>query len=230
MLKKVIVTHCSDKVDKEIILGVNEDKLLNKHSVISNSICDSNAIAHILKWLNDEYTILNGSLTTLHPWLGYQNLLDSFSFSYSSPGVPWPDFALARSSIDNLIPKQTTAINAVENVLPEIKDKIISFSYRVPTNIVSSSDLTINLKKNINLEEFNKYLVNKANESEFVSLNYESLVSKDYIGNESSAIIDMQWTQKVNNTFKVVLWYDNEFGYASRVIDLTEKVGLLIDK
>ena len=93
LLKKVIVTHCSDKVDKEIILGVNDEDLSKDHSIISNSICDANAVGHIIKWINDEYKIKSGSLTTLHPWLGYQNLLDSFSFSSSNPGIPWSDFA-----------------------------------------------------------------------------------------------------------------------------------------
>ena len=221
-IKKVIVTHCSSNTDKEIILGVNEDTINEKDSIISNSICDANAIAHIVKWLDNEFEIQSGSLTTLHPWLGYQNLLDGFSFSHSNPGFPWPDYALARSSIDNLIPKKTTALSAVESVVPNIKNKMLSFSYRVPTNVVSSSDLTLNLKKEISLNEFNNFLVDQSKKSKYVSLNYESLVSQDYKSNESSAIIDMQWNQKVGNTFKIVLWYDNEWGYSSRVIDLVE--------
>jgi|TARA_B110000483_G_scaffold42412_1_gene52767 glyceraldehyde 3-phosphate dehydrogenase len=221
-IKKVIVTHCSSNADKEIILGVNEDTINEKDSIISNSICDANAIAHIVKWLDNEFEIQSGSLTTLHPWLGYQNLLDGFSFSHSNPGFPWPDYALARSSIDNLIPKKTTALSAVESVVPNIKNKMLSFSYRVPTNVVSSSDLTLNLKKEISLNEFNNFLVDQSKKSKYVSLNYESLVSQDYKSNESSAIIDMQWNQKVGNTFKIVLWYDNEWGYSSRVIDLVE--------
>ena len=223
LLKKVIVTHCSDKVDKEIILGVNDEDLSKDHSIISNSICDANALGHIIKWINDEYKIKSGSLTTLHPWLGYQNLLDSFSFSSSNPGIPWSDFALARSSVDNLIPKNTTALAAVENVIPSIKDKMIAFSYRVPTNIVSSSDITLNLETDVSLEGFNKFLVSRSAMSNYVTVNYESLVSKDYKGNSSSAIIDMQWIQKVDNTYKIVIWYDNEWGYSCRAIDLAKK-------
>ncbi len=228
-IKKAIVTQCSDEVDKEIILGVNDDSLSSEQNLISSSICDANAIAHIIKWINNDFVIKSGSITTLHPWLGYQNLLDSFSFSSSNPGVPWPDYALARSSIDNIIPKKTTALLAVENVVPEIKSKMIAFSYRVPTNIVSSSDITLCLEKEISLEDFRAFIEQKSNDSKYVSSNYDSLVSKDYIANESSAIIDMQWIQKTDNLFKLVLWYDNEWGYSCRVIDLAEKISSYIE-
>ena len=130
IVKKVIITHSSSDSDCEIIMGVNDDILESNHDVVSNSICDANAIAHIVKWLDNEFEIQSGSLTTLHPWLGYQNLLDGFSFSHSNPGFPWPDYALARSSIDNLIPKKTTALSAVESVVPNIKNKMLSFSYK----------------------------------------------------------------------------------------------------
>ena len=221
-IKKAVVTHCSPNSDNEIVLGVNEETITKKHNLISNSICDANAIAHIIKWLHNEFEIISGSLTTLHPWLGYQNLLDNFSFSHSNPGLPWPDYALARNSTDNLIPKKTTALSAVEKVFPDIKNKLLSFSYRVPTNIVSSSDLTLELKKEVNLQELNNFLIKKSNESKYVTVNHESLVSQDYKRNESSAIIDMQWTQKKGNTCKIILWYDNEWGYSSRAIDLVK--------
>ena len=100
---------------------------------------------------------------------------------------------------------------------------MIAFSYRVPTNIVSSSDITLNLETDVNLEDFNKFLVSRSAMSNYVTVNYESLVSKDYKGNSSSAIIDMQWIQKVDNTYKIVIWYDNEWGYSCRAIDLAKK-------
>ena len=93
----------------------------------------------------------------------------------------------------------------------------------MPTNIVSTSDITLNLETTVDLEDFKKFLVSRSAISNYVTINYESLVSKDYKGNSSSAIIDMQWTQKVENTYKIVLWYDNEWGYSCRAIDLAKK-------
>lgn len=222
--KKYIFTHCSTDADIEVVMGVNDDSLTAKHNVISNSICDSNAVSHPIKWINDKFSIINGSLTTIHPWLSYQNILDGPSISQSNPGVVWDDYALGRASISNLIPKNTTAVQAVERVIPEIKDKLLSFSYRVPTPTVASSDLVLNVKEKVTKELVLALLEEKSQGNKYVSLNYESLVSKDYEKNFNSVIIDMQWIKVIENTIKLILWYDNEWGYSARVIDLIKKI------
>jgi glyceraldehyde 3-phosphate dehydrogenase len=221
-VKKVVVTHSSEITDKEIIMGVNHETLEATDHVVSNSICDANALAHVLQWIDEEYKILSGAITTLHPWLSYQNLVDGPAISQSKPGVVWKDFALGRASSDSLIPKNTTAVSAVEKVLPNLKDKLLSFSYRVPTNIVASSDITLNTSNHPTQEELIVFLESKANESNYIKVNYESLVSLDYEEEEASATLDMQWLQVGNGMIKLVLWYDNEWGYSARTLDLTE--------
>ena len=221
-VKKVIITNSSDTTDREIIMGVNHDSLEESDQVVSNSICDANALAHVLKWIDDEYGIDSGSITTLHPWLSYQNLVDGPAISKSKPGVVWKDFALGRASSDSLIPKNTTAVSAVEKVLPSLKNKLMSFSYRVPTDIVASSDITLNTSIQPTQEKLKIFLESKINQSNYIRANYESLVSLDYEEEEVSAVLDMQWLQVGNGMIKLVLWYDNEWGYSARTLDLTE--------
>jgi glyceraldehyde 3-phosphate dehydrogenase len=221
-VKKVVVTHSSEITDKEIIMGVNHKTLEATDHVVSNSICDANALAHVLQWIDDKYKILSGSITTLHPWLSYQNLVDGPAISKSKPGVVWKDFALGRASSDSLIPKNTTAVSAIEKVLPNLQDKLLSFSYRVPTDIVASSDITLNTSSHPNLDELKIYLESKINQSKYVRSNYESLVSLDYEKEEVSAVLDMQWLRVRNGLIKLVLWYDNEWGYSARTLDLAE--------
>tara|TARA_B110000003_G_scaffold255543_1_gene272393 strand:+ start:8737 stop:9759 length:1023 start_codon:yes stop_codon:yes gene_type:complete len=222
--KKMIVTNSYKDVDNEIIMGVNDDSLSPSDDVVSNSICDANAIAHIMKWLDDEFQILGGSLTTLHPWLAYQNLVDGTSISSSNPGVVWKDYALGRASTGNLIPKNTTAMTAVEKVLPNLHGRVLSFSYRIPTDIVASSDITLNLGREVSEDELKKFFVDKCASSQYINMNSESLVSMDYEMEEVSGVIDAQWLKTNGNVVKVVLWYDNEWGYSSRVLDLANKL------
>jgi glyceraldehyde 3-phosphate dehydrogenase len=221
---KIIITHSSEKVDHEVVMGVNDETLTAEHKVVSNSICDANAVAHIMKWVDDEYGIEGGALTTLHPWMSYQNLVDGTAVSESSPGVVWTDYALGRASTDSLIPKNTTAMRAVERVLPSLKGKILSFSYRIPADIVASSDITLNLSRSVQEEELRAFLIKKCDNSLYVRVNTESLISLDYEQEEVSAVIDMQWLKGVGKTFKMILWYDNEWGYSARVLDLVKKL------
>jgi len=224
LIKACVVTHSHKDVDFEVIMGVNDESMNSKQQVFSNSICDANAIAHLMKWMDEEYGIESGSLTTLHPWLSYQNVVDGPSISQSNPGIVWTDYALGRACVDSLIPKNTTAMTAVEKVLPKLKDKVISFSYRIPTDIVATSDITLNLKHSVKTSELIDFLQKKCTQSPYVRSNTESLVSLDYEKDESSAVIDMQWVKVVNNTVKVVLWYDNEWGYSARVLDLARRI------
>jgi glyceraldehyde 3-phosphate dehydrogenase len=216
----VVITHSTEESHKEIIMGINEETLTKSDTVISNSICDANAISHILKWIDNEYGIDSGAITTLHPWLSYQNLTDSPSISQTNPGSIWHEFSLGRSSTHSLIPKNTTAMSAAEKVLPNLQGKIMSFSYRIPTNIVATADITLKLETIPTLNKLKSFLSQKADDSPYVRINTESLISIDYERESNSAVIDEPWLKVENGLIKVVLWYDNEWGYSSRAIDL----------
>ena len=221
-----IVTNTpdSENIDKYVILGVNEKNVFeDSNFLISSGICDANAVAPVLNILNTEYEIEHGFLTTLHPWLSYQNLLDGPSRSFAYPGTIIENFALGRSSINAMIPKTTSAIRASEKVLKYLENKFQSLSFRVPTAIVSTADISVKLKKNTTKDEivelFNNMVLNQ--KLNIIKNNYEPLVSTDFIGSESSAIIDQRWTQfNDSNYLKLILWYDNEWAYGSRVVDL----------
>lgn len=223
-VKKIIITHSPDEVDFTMVLGGNEkDYNPNKHHLISSSICDATAIAPVLKFVNEKYGIENGYITTLHPWLNYQKLLDGPSSSWSVPGSIYHHYALGRSSIGNMIPKPTSALDATFKILPELNKKIGSFSYRTPTNIIGSADITLNLKSDINsidliikdLEE-----IEKNQQLKIIKNSFDPLVSLDYLKSDFSVHIDHRWSEIISGRLlKLVLWYDNEWGYTSKVID-----------
>ena len=219
-LKYLILTNSSNVSDIEVIMGINENKINKDHKIISSSICDANAISHVIKWIDEKYDIINGSITTLHPWLSYQNLSDGIPISQSNPSVPWNDFSLGRSASNNLIPKNTTALDAISKILPAFSKKFISFSYRTPMEIVTSADILINLRQKADYEDIKKYLINKSKASNFVVTNKNSLVSRDFIKNEYSCVIDLNWLKTNLNTLKLIVWYDNEWAYSKRVLDL----------
>jgi len=225
--KKMIVTHAPKKgADAHIIMGVNDRELnVKQHDIIAASICDANAIAHPISVLDEEYGIASGFVTTLHPWLSYQNLVDGPLVSQANPAHYWKDYSLGRSSVGALIPKDTTAVKALEFVMPGISKRIKGFSYRIPTNVVCSADITLFLNSVITVEEAHAVLRKKLDGSPYVAFNDESLISKDYEANPYSCIIDTQWTSVTNGQLlKIVCWYDNEWGYSSRVKDLLSKI------
>ena len=199
---------------------------MNKNKIISSSICDTVAFSPLYKIINDKFNILNGNLITLHPWLQYQNLLDGKSAAWSIPGDTFSQYALGRSSVQNLIPKSTSAINAAELVIPKIKEKIKSISFRVPTNIVSGAILNINIKKNTNINQINKIFSDyeKKQKTKILNLNKEPLTSLDFIGEKYSLILDSRWTQVNKKNIQFVFWYDNEIGYSSKVVDIIDKI------
>lgn len=224
--KKVCITHSPDHVDFTMVLGANEHLLdTSRHHVISTSICDATAIAPVLKAINQAYGISNGYITTLHPWLSYQNLIDGPASSWSVPGTIYHHYALGRSAINNMIPKPTSAIEASCRVLVEegITESIIgSFSYRTPTAIVGSADITLNLNQKSSKHEvvslFNEY--EKLQTWNIIHNNIEPLVSLDFKKADYAAVVDHRWTDVIGGTMlKLVLWYDNEYGYAARVLD-----------
>jgi len=232
IVPKVVVTNASSNVDKTIIIGVNESEYeSSNHHVISSSICDANAVAPLLNLVDKNWGIEAVFLTTLHPWLSYQNLLDGPVSSILSPGHSWGDYSLGRASASNLIPKDTTAGMATSVVLPQLLGVIEALSFRVPTHIVSASDLAIKLKKTTTISEVNSCFEEIAKKYPHVfCLEKEALVSSDYTGAQQSCIVDARRTRVINGTFlKMVAWYDNEWGYSNRVLDVARLVSRGLD-
>lgn len=220
----VLVTNAAPTADFTLMFGVTDTEFdPAKHKLVSTSICDANACAPVLKILNDDFGIAHGFVTTLHPWLAYQNLTDGPARSQAYPGATYSHYPLGRSSIGTLIPKPTTVISACERVLPELKGKMKCFSYRVPTPVVSTADLTLTLKKPATtqqlLSSLQKAKARQENPHVF-RLTDEPLVSVDYLKDDHAVIVDTRWLMShEGNTVKLVLWYDNEWGYSSRVVD-----------
>lgn len=225
IVKKVFISHSpgNELVDFTMVVGANHEQYKHdEHNLIASSICDATAIAPITRLINDRYKISGGYVTTLHPWLSYQNLLDGSSSSWSVPGEIYHHYALGRSAINNLIPKPTSAMDAVFTVLPEIhKETIGSFSYRTPTSIIASSDITFIVERETNKDDLESYLCTYEKNQEYpiIKTDKRPLVSMDYVNESYSAVVDLRWLNVVNkNIIKVVLWYDNEYGYSSNVI------------
>ncbi len=228
-VKHFIVTNAPSANIKTIIFGVNEDEFdPKKHRVVSSSICDTIALTPILKELQKTHSIESGFLTTLHPWLSYQNLLDGPSVSWSQPGDIYSHYALGRATTQNLIPKSTSAVRAADLVFPELSDRLQSFSYRVPTQIVSSAVLILMLDKEIKGEELISRLKDAESKQKVKVFknSVEPLTSLDYAGEDYSVIIDHRWTKvEKGRHLKLVYWYDNEWGYSNRVVDVVSHIG-----
>jgi len=217
--KKVIISAPSKKpqADATIVLGVNEEIYDNdKHHVISNASCTTNCLAPVVKVLHDNFKIISGFMTTIHSYTNDQKLLD----------LPHSDLRRARAAAISMIPTSTGAAKAVGLVLPELDGKFDGLAVRVPTIDVSLVDLVVNVEKETTVEEV-KSAFKKASEGGLKGyLQYcdEPLVSVDFIGNEHSAIYDVEQTFVNEKTIKVLAWYDNEFGYACRMIDLVKYI------
>ena len=218
-----VVTHSSTIADATIIFGVNENTYeTNAHRYVSSSICDANAVAPALSVLQSNFGISGGNILTLHPWLGYQNLVDGPCRSFAYPGHFEENFALGRASTEALMPKTTSCFEAVKDVLPDLPE-FMSMSYRVPTPIVSSAVLTVSLQKHVSqsniVEVFSDVAMRQKHSVFEVSL--DQAISKDFVGNCHSCIVDRRWiaVSKNTNEIRLVLWYDNEFAYSARVLD-----------
>ena len=222
-VKKVLVTHSpSNGVDFTLMLNVN-DNLYDReaHNVISTSICDVVGLAPFYSLINNSFGIESGHITTLHPWLQYQNLLDGTIKSVSNPGHFWKDYSLGRSSIGNLIPKETTVIPALDKVIPGSSSRLHAMSYRIPTSSVTSSEGSFVLAQDVEYDSVLEILTSYANSfSRSMQLCTEQLVSSDFQQLEVSCIVDVRWLHITNNRLlRFMLWYDNEWGYSSRVLD-----------
>ncbi|MBT8202029.1 MAG: type I glyceraldehyde-3-phosphate dehydrogenase [Acidimicrobiia bacterium] len=217
--KKVILTvPAKDEVDATVVLGVNDDSLEADDQVISNASCTTNCLAPVAKVLNDSFGIKRGVMTTVHAYTNDQRLAD----------VPHKDLRRARAATENIIPTTTGAAKAVGLVLPELAGKLDGMAMRVPVPDGSIVDLVVELESEATVEQVNAAMKAAADGELSGVLQYseEPLVSTDIIGNPYSSIFDANATQVLDGKFvKIVSWYDNEWGYSSRVVDLIEKVG-----
>jgi len=216
--KKVIITAPAKNEDATIVMGVNDDKLdLAIHHIISNASCTTNCLAPVAKVLNDTFGIENGLMTTVHAYTNDQNNLDN----------PHKDLRRARACGQSIIPTSTGAAKALTLVLPELQGKIHGMALRVPTPNVSLVDLVVDLKKDVTVEEVNAAFMN-ASEGPMkgiLGLTMEPLVSIDFNTSTNSSTVDGLTTMVIGNRkVKVLAWYDNEWGYSARVVDLTKKV------
>ncbi|MEW6687106.1 MAG: type I glyceraldehyde-3-phosphate dehydrogenase [Candidatus Edwardsbacteria bacterium] len=216
--KKVIITAPAKNEDITIVMGVNENKYDPKnHQVISNASCTTNCLAPIAKIILDNFGIKRGFMTTIHSYTNDQRILD----------LPHKDLRRARAAALSMIPTTTGAAKAVGLVLPELKGKMDGIAIRVPTPNVSLVDLVVETEKKTSKEEVNA-AVKKAAEgalSKYVEYCEEPLVSCDFNGSEKSAIFDALSTNVMGDNFvKVFAWYDNEWGYSCRVIDLMKYI------
>jgi glyceraldehyde 3-phosphate dehydrogenase len=217
--KKVIISAPAKGEDVTIVLGVNEKKYDPKaHTIISNASCTTNCLVPMVKVVRDNFGFVRGSMVTIHSYTNDQNILD----------LPHKDIRRARAAAVSIIPTTTGAAKATSLVIPELKGKIDGIAIRVPTPDVSFTDLTVVLDKPTTVAEVNGAF-RKAAEGELKGiLQYteEELVSCDYIGNPASCILDAKSTNVVDGTLlKVSGWYDNEWGYASRCVDLLRFMG-----
>ena len=221
--KKVIISApCKDDPDATFVIGVNDESYdPEKHHVVSNASCTTNCIAPLVKVLQDDFGIKHGFMTTIHSYTNDQRLLD----------LPHKDLRRARAAAENIIPTTTGAAKAVSLVLPELEGKLDGISIRVPTPTGSVTDLVCTLEKDADESAINAAF-KKASESNMKGiLGYEErpLVLKDYVGDPRSSIIDAQNTkvhkQDGETLVKVLSWYDNEWGYSNRLVELAQKMG-----
>ena len=217
--KKVIISAPATGEDITLVLGVNGDKYdAAKHTIISNASCTTNCVAPMVKVVRDAFGMKHASMVTIHSYTNDQNILD----------LPHKDLRRARAAALSMIPTSTGAAKATSLVIPEVKGKIDGTSIRVPTPDVSITELTVEVEKATTIAEVNAAFKAAAEGAlkGIVGYSEEELVSCDYIGNPHSVILDAKSTNVIDGTLvKVSGWYDNEWGYSSRCVDLIEKIG-----
>jgi len=210
-VKRVIISAPAKGEDVTIVMGVNEEVYdPKKHFIISNASCTTNCLAPVLKLLDQHFTIERGFMTTVHAYTNDQRLLDMVHKS---------DFRRARAAALNMVPTTTGVVKALKKILPHLADRIDGMSIRVPTPDVSLIDLVLDVKEETSVEEVNKIF--KENQNRYIAYIEEPLVSMDLVGDPHSAIVDGLLTKVIDKKMiKVIAWYDNEWGYSVRLLDL----------
>ena len=216
--KKVIISAPATDEDITIVMGVNHEKYDgSKHNIISNASCTTNCLAPMAKVLNDNWGIVKGLMTTIHAYTNDQVILD----------FPHKDLRRARAAATNMIPTSTGAAKAISLVLPELKGKLDGYAMRVPVPTGSATDLTVELAKEATAAEINAAM-KAAAQGElkgYLSYTEDPIVSSDIVTDPSSCIFDSGLTKVIGNQVKIVGWYDNEWGYSNRLVDLISHVG-----
>ncbi len=216
--KKVIISAPAKNEDVTIVMGVNHDTYdAAAHTVISNASCTTNCLAPMAKALNDALGIERGLMTTIHAYTQDQNLQDA----------PHDDLRRARAAAINIVPTSTGAAKAVSLVLPELKGKLDGFAFRVPVPTGSATDLTFTASRETTVEEVNQIIKDAAEGplKGFLVYTEDPIVSSDIVTDPSSCVFDSGLTKVIGDQVKVVGWYDNEWGYSNRLVDLTVLVG-----
>lgn len=216
-VKKVIMTAPGDNLDKTIVMGVNDHEYdPTNHHIISNASCTTNCLAPVVKVLDDALGIEKGLVSTVHSYTADQRLVDG----------EHEDLRRARAASMSMIPTKTGAAKAIGEVLPHLKGKLDGFAIRVPTPDVSVIDATFIVKKETTKEEVNELLRTAAGGTLLgvLGVSDKELVSIDFTGDSRSSIVDSKYTQVMGTMVKIVSWYDNEWGYSCRVLDLVKKV------
>ena len=217
--KVVISAPAKGEGAKTIVIGVNEDTVTEDDKIISNASCTTNCIAPVMKVLEDNFGIEKALMTTVHSYTASQRILDA----------PAKDLREARAAAENIVPTSTGASKAAALTIPALKGKFDGLSIRVPTPVVSLADITAVLKKDTTIEELQEVFKNAAKEPFYegiLGVSEEPLVSIDYRGNSHSSIVDLPLINVVDkNLVKVVAWYDNEWGYSNRLVELAADFG-----
>ncbi|HEY6645723.1 MAG TPA: type I glyceraldehyde-3-phosphate dehydrogenase [Mycobacterium sp.] len=215
--KKVIISAPATDEDITIVLGVNDDKYDGSQNIISNASCTTNCLGPLAKVLNDEFGIVKGLMTTIHAYTQDQNLQDG----------PHKDLRRARAAAINIVPTSTGAAKAIGLVLPELKGKLDGYALRVPIPTGSVTDLTAEISKSASVEDINAAFKAAADGPLKGILKYYDapIVSSDIVTDPHSSLYDAGLTKVIDNQAKVVSWYDNEWGYSNRLVDLVALVG-----
>lgn len=217
--KKVIMSApAKDDTIPSYILGVNADEYKGE-DIIDMGSCTTNCLAPVVKILEKEFGIVKGFMTTIHSYTNDQNLLD----------LPHKDLRRARAAAENIVPTTTGAAKAIGKVIPSVKGKMDGMAVRVPTPVVSLIDLVCEVKKETTVEEVNKIFDKYSDSGEMKGIFYvekDPLVSSDFKGNPFSSIFDPEYTKVSGNLIKVMSWYDNEWGYSCRLVEIAKKISL----
>jgi glyceraldehyde 3-phosphate dehydrogenase len=216
--KKVIISAPATDEDITIVMGVNHQNYdSSKHNIISNASCTTNCLAPMAKVLNDEFGIVRGLMTTIHAYTNDQVILD----------FPHKDLRRSRAAALSIIPTSTGAAKAISLVIPELKGKLDGFAMRVPVPTGSATDLTVELAKEVSVAEINA-AIKKASEGSlkgYLTYTEDPIVSADIVTDPASCIFDAGLTKAIGTQVKVVGWYDNEWGYSNRLVDLIQYIG-----
>ncbi len=216
---KVIISAPAKGENVEtVVLGVNDEKIKKLTKVYDLASCTTNCIAPVMKVMSDNFTIEKALMTTVHAYTADQNLVDG----------PHGDLRRARAAVQNIVPTSTGAAIAVTKAIPKLKGKFDGFAIRVPVIDGSLSDITIKIKENVTIEKINELFIKMSKDKKFkgiLTTTTDKIVSTDIIGNSYSSIVDLSLTNVIEgNLVKIVAWYDNEWGFSNRMIELCEKL------